>query len=311
MSTKHWTTCLAFVLFVSIAFAKETKRPRIAGVSHIAFFAHNVDTSLVFYKEFLGFDEPFRLNRPDGELICTFIKINDRQSIELFPERQVGTDRLYQIAFETDDAEAMRAYLASCGIQVPEKVGKGRIGNLNFTIKDPDGHTVEFVQYLPDGWTLRDQGKHMPGSRISARLKHLGFTVRHLDESMAFYSGILGFRETWRGSSNDTMLQWVNLKLPDGDDYIEFMLYKNVPSPARLGTMNHLSLEVADVPQAAALLESRPARKGYARTLEVRTGTNRKRQLNLYDPDGSRSELMESGTVDGFPAKSSGAPAPK
>jgi len=311
MSTKCWTVCLAFVLFASIACAKETKRPRIVGVSHIAFFAHDMDKSLAFYKEFLGFDEPFRLDRPDGGLICTFIKINDRQCIELFPEREAGTDRLYQVAFEIDDAEAMRTYLASCGIQVPEKVVKGRIGNMNFSIKDPDGHTVEFVQYLPDGRTLQDAGKHMPGSRISSHIKHAGFTVRHLDRSLAFYGGILGFRETWRGANNDTMLQWVNLKLPDGDDYIELMLYRDPPSLPRLGTMNHLSLEVPEVPKAAALLESRPERKSYARTLEVRTGTNRKRQMNLYDPDGSRSELMEPGTVDGVPAPSSKAPPPK
>ena len=47
----------------------------------------------------------------------------------------------------------MRKYLASKGVKVPEKVGKGRIGNSNFNVKDPDGHTVEIVQYEPTGWS--------------------------------------------------------------------------------------------------------------------------------------------------------------
>ena len=34
-----------------------------------------------------------------------------------------------------------------------------------------------------------------------------------------------------------------------------------------------------------------PARKAYTRSLEIKTGINRKRQLNLFDPDGTRIEL--------------------
>ena len=59
-----------------------------------------------------------------------------------FPERQPNSDRLNHISIETNDAEAMRKYLASRGIKTPAAVGKGRIGNANFNITDPDGHTV-------------------------------------------------------------------------------------------------------------------------------------------------------------------------
>ena len=37
---------------------------------------------------------------------------------------------------------------------------------------------------------------------------------------------------------------------------------------------------------------------------------NRKRQLNLFDADGSRVELMEPRTVDGEPVPPSTAPLP-
>ena len=78
-------------------------------------------------------------------------------------------DRLHQVAFYVDNAEALRAYLAANGVKVPERVPKGRIGNSNFSIKDPDGHTVEFVQYEPDGWTRREKGKFLPATRESRR----------------------------------------------------------------------------------------------------------------------------------------------
>jgi len=54
-----------------------------------------------------------------------------------------NTDRLYHIALETDDADGMRDYLANHSIKVPDHVSRGKIGNLNYFIQDPDGRTVE------------------------------------------------------------------------------------------------------------------------------------------------------------------------
>jgi catechol 2,3-dioxygenase-like lactoylglutathione lyase family enzyme len=290
--------------------AQEVKRPRITGVAHIAIYAHDVDRSLEFYRDFLGYSEPFRLNRGSGALHLAFVKINDRQFVEVFPEKAAGTDRLNHIALEVEDADAMRAYLASRGVKVPEKTPVGKIGNANFNITDPDGHTVEIVQYLPGGRTAQQKGKDLPDTRISTRVMHVGVAVRSLDKSMAFYGDILGLKETWRGSAKGKELNWVNVKVPDGDDYIEFMLYKTEPTTARLGTMHHMALEVSDIEAAKSTLEARPARKSYTRKMKIQTGVNKKRQLNLYDPDGTRIELMEPNTVDGKPAPSSTAPPP-
>jgi catechol 2,3-dioxygenase-like lactoylglutathione lyase family enzyme len=309
---KSWPlVALAVLMTVTSLKSQETKRPRILGLSHIALFAHDTAASLKFYKEFLGFDEQFRLNKPGGGLDVAFIKINDRQNIELFTERDTTSNRLYQLALETDDAESMRRYLAVCGLRVPEKVSKGRIGNLSFSVKDPDGHIVEFVQYQPEGWTMLDHGKHAPTTRISVRLKHIGFAVDSLNRSMKFYRDILGFVETWRGSADGSMLSWVNLKVPEGDEYVELMLYREAPSAMRLGSMNHMSLEVPDIAKAAELLQPRSSQMAYGRPLVVRTGINRKRQLNLFDPDSTRVELMEPTTVDGLLTPSSAALPPK
>lgn len=302
----------AFVIGAALPlFAEdEPQRPHITGLSHIALYVHDLEKSRAFYKDFLGCGEPYSLPDTNGGVHLTFIKINDRQSIELFPGSETNTDRLNHIAIQTDDAGAMRAYLAARGVKVPAKVAKGRIGNLNFNILDPDGHQVEIVQYLPDGWTVREQGNFMPAARISARLKHVGIIVTNLAASLKFYHAVLGFQETWRGTRNTNQLSWVNLKVPDGDDYIELMLYKELPPPEKRGNAHHLSLEVADIEKAKVALEARPAFTNYARPLQIQTGVNRKRQMNLFDPDGTRVELMEAQTVDGIAAPSSAAPPP-
>lgn len=286
------------------------KRPLITGVAHIALYVHDIEKARAFYKDFLGFGEPFSLNKPDGSLALTFIKVNDRQYIELFPEVEPGTDRLNHISIETDNAEAMRAYLGAHGIKVPDKVGKGRIGNSNFNVKDPDGHTVEIVQYEPDGWSMREKGKFMGPERASTKMMHVGILVGALEPAMKFYRDLLGFQEFWRGSAKGQQLSWVNMKVPDGDTYIEFMLYDQLPEPTRRGSAHHICLEVPDMDKTKAVLEAKPARKNYTRPLEIRTGTNRRRQMNLFDPDGTRSEVMEPKTVDGVPAPSSTAPPP-
>ena len=279
---------------------QKTTIPQIAGLSHIGLFVSDLPKALTFYHDFLGYEEQFQLTDPDGKVALKFMKVNDRQFVELFPERNPEDERLYQVAFIVEDIEAMHLHLKSNGIAVPEKYNKGRIGNLSFSVKDPDGHILEFVQYTPDGWTLQDTGKHLPQSRISARLKHIGFTVRSIDASLAFYRDILGCSETWRGSSDGTTLSWVNMKLPASDEYLELMLHSEEPSRERKGIMNHMSLEVESVPDAVEILKKRAANGIYERPLEHKVGRNKKRQVNLIDPDGTRTELMEPIQVDGM-----------
>ncbi len=291
--------------------AASPQRPRILGVAHISLYAHDYEKSRAFYRDFLGFEEPYSLKNADGTPSMTFFKINDRQFIELSPEKAPGTDRLNHYAIQTDDAEAMRVYLQSHGVAVPSHVPKGRIGNLNFMIKDPEGHNVEIVQYPPDSWTAKADGKYMSDAAISKRMMHVGIIVTQFDREMKFYEDVLGFQEIWRGSSSGKVLSWVNLKVPNGDDYVEFMLYKTMPDTARRGGAHHLCLEVPNVADSVAKLDAKPYRKIYTRPIEIHTGKNRKRQANLFDPDGTRTELMEPHTVDGAPAPSSHAPPPE
>lgn len=151
----------------------------------------------------------------------------------------------------------------------------------------------------------------MTGDAVSRDMRHLGILVGALDQAMSFYGDVLGFKETWRGSRDGKELSWVNLQVPDGDDYLKFMLYRDLPEPAKRGSQHHIALFVTDIAKAEATLRARAGNAGYTQTMEVRTGINRKRQLNLYDPDGTRCELMEPDPVDGKPGPSSTAPPPK
>ncbi len=290
---------------------RASQPPRILGIAHMALFVSDLAKARVFYKDFLGFGEPFALPHPDGRDRIAFVKVNDQQYIELFDEPPRNDGRVYHISFYTDDAPGMRDHLAALGLPVAATVGKGKIGNLQFGIVDPDGHNVEIVQYQPTGWTMRDRGKALPDTRIAVRIAHLGVLVGTLAPSLAFYGQTLAFQETWRGGPSPQVLSWVNMRVPGGRDYLELMLYETLPPPDQRGGKNHICLEVPDVARAVAVLEQRRASTGYARPIEVKVGVNRKRQANLFDPDGTRVELMEPDTVDGKPAPWSTAPPPR
>ena len=294
-------------------------RPRITGLSHVALWVGDLGRSRAFYRDYLGFEEPYTLGDGRGGVSISWIKINDRQAIELFPvngNTPAGGDSLYHVALETDDAQGMLAYLMSRGVKGPggkpllATAKAGRIGNLNYFTEDPDGHIVEFTQYLPGGWTIQNAGRFMPPTRISGRMSHAGITVGDLEASLRFYRDILGFRESWRGSGDGRTLSWVNLRVPDGDDYVELMLCARKPDTRQLHILNHACLEVPDAAAAAAALRGRAVPAGCKAPSPIRTGVNRRRQINCYDPDGTRIEIMEAGTIDGRPAPASDAPPP-
>lgn len=279
------------VLCASLALSQQVSRPRITGVAHIALYAHDLDQSRAFYTGFLGFQEPYSLKNPDGSLSMAFFKINDRQYVELIPETQTGTDRLSHIALETDDAARMLEYLRLRGVKTPARATRDGVGDLSFQITDPDGHILEIVQYEPEGRSMREKGKFIDGNRAADHMSHVGVIVASLEPALAFYRDILGCQEIWRGSQDGKYLSWVNMRVPDGDDWVEFMLYDQYPGLRQLGVLHHLGLVPEDMEKAAARMEARPGRRTYTLPLDLQSERSR-RQIQVYDPDGSRTELM-------------------
>ena len=114
ITSKRLAVALLLIVFLDSSLpAVEVKRPRILGVAHMALFVSDLQKSRAFYKDFLGYDEPYVLKREDGSDRIAFIKINENQYLELLAESPRQDGRLNHISFLTDSAEGMRVYLAS------------------------------------------------------------------------------------------------------------------------------------------------------------------------------------------------------
>jgi catechol 2,3-dioxygenase-like lactoylglutathione lyase family enzyme len=195
-----------------------------------------------------------------------------------------ATDRMDHVALATDNIAELRKYLTVQGIKVPQIQGRSD-HTLFFMVTDPDGHAIEFVE--------REKGEAAPAAAaVSRHIIHAGFLVYHREAEDHFYRDILGFRPYWHGGMKDTQTDWLALQVPDGTDWIEYMLNQPEHADLRLtGVMNHISLGVVDMKKAQAILESH-GWKPHGEE-EAKLGKDGKWQLNLYDPDLVRVELME------------------
>jgi lactoylglutathione lyase len=272
---------LLLLILITSSFLLQTAdsqpRPRILGVAHVAFFVSDLQKARDFYETYLGFAEAYALKAKDGAERSIVIKINDTQYIELTSDKPKEDGRLAHVAFYTDDIAGMKVYLASKGVSVPDKIDKGRAGNLAFTIVDPEGHAVEFVQYEQDSWTSRDKGKFMPDTRVGVRIEHVGLTARNEDAEKTFYTDILGFRNQGKP------------QVAEGEERIEFGAYHKEPTAEFRGSRNHLCLIASpSVEKAVDVLTSRNT------AITVETHDLKKSwHANVNDPDGTRIEFVD------------------
>jgi len=201
-----------------------------------------------------------------------------------------GTDRMDHVAFRTDDCAGLRSYLAAKGVKVPDSISHQKDGSLTFTIKDPEGHSIEFVEIRNPVMTIT--GGQVMTDAVSRRLIHTGFLVHDRAAEDRFYKDILGFHLYWYGGMKPDRTDWVAMQVPDGTDWLEYMLNQPMNPDLRLtGVMNHISLGVKDMKAAQSKLEAHGWKPHGDEHSQM--GKDGKWQLNLFDPDQTRIELME------------------
>ena len=161
-------------------------------------------------------------------------------------------------------------------------------------LTDPDHHNVEFVQYAKGAIQSWNLGKLMPPTRVSERIIHVGVTVADRAAADKLYKDILGFKMTWYGGPTDDSVRWVDMRVPDGTDWLEYMLGNVNPTPKQLGVMHHLALGVPDIHAGFQKVKA----NGMTPPQPPKIGRDGKWQLNLYDANFTRSELMEFKPVE-------------
>jgi catechol 2,3-dioxygenase-like lactoylglutathione lyase family enzyme len=274
------------VLFIStifsiVSFAQSAPRPRITGIDHVSFYMTNPDGVKKLYTDILGLAAAAPIE--SGE---TTRYMSGKQWVGYSPAPDPkATDRMDHVAFTTDSIAGLRRYLTQKGLKPGQIQGRSD-HSLSFVVDDPEGHHVEFVE------RAKDESAPAEPNAVSRRMIHAGFLVYNRAAADHFYREVLGFRPYWHGGMKDNETDWVSLQVPDGTDWLEYMLNQPAHPDLRLtGVMNHISYGVADMKKAQAVLESHGWKEHGDEHAQM--GRDGKRQLNVFDPDLTRIELME------------------
>ena len=281
---------MAWLALTAPAWAADPVRPPITGVSHIGLYAADMAKTESFYAHDLGATKGSDPENAAG----TRYYFSPVQFVEVLPlpAGPPSKNRLDHVAFATTDAEGLRKYLASRQVSVPAKVIKGSDGSTWFGVTDPEGNRVEFVQAPANP-------PKVPVNALSSRIIHVGFVVHDRSRLDAFYRDILGFRPYWFGGVKPNEPTWVSQQVPDGADWLEYMLVSGpettgIPadiSQQTAGVLNHFSLGVPNTRDTYTVLWNGDRLKDQDGTPKI--GLDAKWQLNLIDPDGTRAEIME------------------
>jgi catechol 2,3-dioxygenase-like lactoylglutathione lyase family enzyme len=278
--------CVIGLMVCGAANAAAPARPPITSVSHLAVYAADTAKTEHFYVHDLGAAKGPDPENPQGVRYY----FSPHQFVEVLPlPANAGPNRMDHIAFNTADAEGMRKYLASKKIQVAKAVTKSADGSQWFQVRDPEGVVVEFVQAGP---------AQLSANALFPHIIHVGAIVKDRALEDTFYRDILGFRPYWYGGmKDDAPPSWVSQQVPDGPDWLEYMVTGNTLTQAQMGVLNHFALGVPNMQAVYTKLWNEDRLQGQVDARGQPTlpkiGRDAKWQLNLIDPDGTRAEVME------------------
>lgn len=273
--------CIAAILVhFPVAAEDHPERPKITGIAHVRVYSTNLENSRAFYGKIIGL--PADADRCSGVQLC--FAVNDHQQVEIVSASiPPKSNFLAEVAFATDDVAKMRRYLMAHSVSVGQ-ISRDANGTQHFELLDPEGHPIAFVQSQ-----ITSSFKPAP-DQLSTRLLHAGFVVHDSAVEDRFYRGLLGFRMYWHGGFKDADTDWEEIQVPDGSEWIEYML--NIPASAdhkELGVQDHFSLGVLSAKDAIERIHAR----GLKNTDEPEIGRDGKWAVDIYDPDATRVEFME------------------
>lgn len=128
----------------------------IKQIIHAAFTVKDMEKSLHFYCDVLGFKKMFVLNGDNGKPRIVYLKVVDGQFIELFygGDRKVEIDRTTigysHLSLEVDDIFEIADRLRNAGLTIDKGPVQGIDLNYQCWVKDPDGNRIEFMKMDPE-----------------------------------------------------------------------------------------------------------------------------------------------------------------
>ena len=128
----------------------------IRGIGHLALKVRDLDKSLDFWRDRVGFQEMHRLKRENGETWLVYLRITDEQYLELFPgaatDQAPGEEAngVLHICLDIVDLDEAIERLQKAGVTIVSPIKGGIDNNRGAWIHDPDGNRIELMEMHPN-----------------------------------------------------------------------------------------------------------------------------------------------------------------
>lgn len=303
-------------------------RPLVQAVDSVGLTVSDLDRSVEFFSKVLSFQKvsEVELAGSDYESLqgvfglrmrVARMKLGD-EAIELteylaprgrpIPADARSNDRSFQhIAIITSDIDRAYAWLrqnkvqhASTGPQTLPEWNKNAAGIRAFYFKDPDGHSLEILQFPPD---KGDPKWHRADGGLFLGIDHTAIVVGDTEASLKFYRDALGLHVAGESENYGTEQEHLNnvfgarlhitaLRAPSGAaPGIEFLEYltprdgRPIPADQKANDLAYWQTKmiVPDIEAGAGLLRA-------GRFAFISPGVVRK-ALTVRDPDGHAVQL--------------------
>ena len=128
----------------------------ITGLGHVAIKVTDLDRSLDYYINKLGFPEMMRLHKDDGSTWLVYLRITDQQFLEVFPgadsDRAPGWDAngMNHMCLTVDNIDTVLAQIDEAGLKLLLPLKTAIDGNRQAWLEDPDGNRIELMEMAAD-----------------------------------------------------------------------------------------------------------------------------------------------------------------
>ena len=237
------------------------QKPAITGIAHVAIQVADLAQSSAFYQK-LGFAQPFEITK-DGKVTEAFIKLNDRQYLELYPVDEGKKPSFQHVCWEAVNLPGLYPVYTANGV-VSKPVRMAGAGNMLMAWKGPEGQTIEITEYLPGSKHSNDFGQHLSAERIATHLAAAVVPMQDPTSAALYFTQKMGF---------------VNGGMREGAHVVSAPGVKD-------SSIGFLS---ADSPVTLALVFTGVSEKATLRMLKTRgiPAEQKAHRVVIHDPDGN------------------------
>ncbi|NLG02309.1 MAG: VOC family protein [Clostridia bacterium] len=112
-------------------------------VQYTTIIVKNLDESVKFYREVLGFTEGYHVDLPDGQI--TIMNSDGGASIELIENKSFNIG-MYSVGTDVDNLDEVVGHLKEKGYQTTGPVIPTSVGKMTF-VEDPSGNRICLIEH--------------------------------------------------------------------------------------------------------------------------------------------------------------------